>query len=444
MSFNISALDTFRNVNLGGENAIANLGQGDKVVKKNDYHGAIGAMFRGKETKAANNAVRAELLRSLGNAFGFEGVGRNAKGVTTFSEAFIDKLAKLLGPAFKREDFGIGKDGTVTSGKPLTQRRITAILKQVSLVGRGDYDHATYKARLDYVTGKLAAMKVPDTQIYAKEAAIRHFEKVAKLMDFAKNDLPDLISDNFYYDPKSADDDNASEDVRSKYVLNSRLGGNLTEKPLTSIGMVTTYLSDYVGELFHIQENILAGEKNIARFADLTDPKKQITDYLTRTIQAFVSTSLDAFIDAEKAGKIEDYLSYLGGTWPCVEGKTTGITEFRLTTCPPDDTGPVATHDKDQPLNQCIGREIAAIMEANPNAQEWKDVAAQVKTNLVGVIRPIDIPEKHVTKMTDGEELTTYQFKPVLGETGKPVVRAITEADIDALGEAVMDTILFG
>ena len=83
-------------------------------------------------------------------------------------------------------------------------------------------------------------------------------------------------------------------------------------------------------------------------------------------------------------------------------------------------------------------------METNPNAQEWKDVAAQVKTNLVGVIRPIDIPEKHVTKLTDGEELTTYQFKPVLGETGKPVVRAITEADIDALGEAVMDTILFG
>ena len=32
MSFNVSALDAFRNVNLGGENAIANLGQGDKVV----------------------------------------------------------------------------------------------------------------------------------------------------------------------------------------------------------------------------------------------------------------------------------------------------------------------------------------------------------------------------------------------------------------------------
>lgn len=209
-----------------GEPNIFNLGQGDKIVKKNDYHGAIGAMFRGKETKAANNAVRTELLRSLGNAFGLEGVGRNDKGVTTFSEAFVDKLAKLLGPAFKREDFG--------------------------------------------------------------------------------------------------------------------------------------------------------------------------------------------------------------------------ITEFRLTTCPPDDTGPVATHDKDQPLNQCIGREIAAIMQSNPNVQEWKDVAAQMKTNLVGVIRPIDVPEMHVTKLNDGEELTTYEFKPLLGETGKPVILAITEADIDALGEAVMSTIFNG
>lgn len=53
MSFDITALNAFRNASLGGENAIANLGQGDKIVKKNDYHGAIGAMFRGKETKAA-------------------------------------------------------------------------------------------------------------------------------------------------------------------------------------------------------------------------------------------------------------------------------------------------------------------------------------------------------------------------------------------------------
>ena len=46
MSFDISALNSFRNINLGGDNAIANLGEGDQVVKKNNYHGGIGRIFR--------------------------------------------------------------------------------------------------------------------------------------------------------------------------------------------------------------------------------------------------------------------------------------------------------------------------------------------------------------------------------------------------------------
>ncbi len=56
-------------------------------------------------TRAANNAARTEFLRSLGNAFGLEGIGRNDKGVTTFSKDFMDKLEKLLGPDFKRDAF---------------------------------------------------------------------------------------------------------------------------------------------------------------------------------------------------------------------------------------------------------------------------------------------------------------------------------------------------
>ena len=257
----------------------------------------------------------------------------------------MDKLAKLLGPEFKRDDFGVGADGTVTSGRPLTQRRISAIMKQAAIVGKGEYNHDKYK------------------------------------------------------------------------------------------------------ELFHIAENILAGEKGIgfrAILSDLTDPKTQITEYLTRTTQAFVMTSIDLFIDAEKAGKALDFMKMLSTTWPCVEGMTTGLTEYRLENIPMDDAAPIATHDKDQPLNQCIGREIAAIVKTNPNIEKWEDVAAQVKKNLIGVIRPIDLPEKQVTKTKEGEELVEYKFKPLLGDTGKPVIHAITEADIDALGEAVMETILNG
>ena len=56
MSFNISALNTFRNVNLGRDNAIANLNGEGGVRKNKDLGNFIGKMFRSSATKANNNA----------------------------------------------------------------------------------------------------------------------------------------------------------------------------------------------------------------------------------------------------------------------------------------------------------------------------------------------------------------------------------------------------
>ena len=142
--------------NLGGDNAIANLGGDNAIAKKNNYHGSPGKVFRAGSTKAANNAVRAELLRSLGNTFGFSGMSE-ANGKATFSKEFMDKLEGFLGPAFKREDFGIGADGTVSSGKPLTQRRIQAVERAVA-------DAAT---RLD---DAVAAAKLAAKGAYSRDA----------------------------------------------------------------------------------------------------------------------------------------------------------------------------------------------------------------------------------------------------------------------------------
>ena len=77
---------------------------------------------------------------------------------------------------------------------------------------------------------------------------------------------------------------------------------------------------------------------------------------------------------------------------------------------------------------------MALIVEKNPELQDSddfdKDFAAQIKKNLVGVVRPIS--EAYTTARG-------IQFRPVLDEKGNPVVRAITEEDIDNLGQAVMD-----
>ena len=158
MTFNIKALDAFRTAKLQGDDAIANVGKDNAVTQKGTYHGKLGAIFRLPATQEANNTARTEFLRSLGDAFGIEGIGRNAKGVTTFSKDFMDKLEKLLGSEFKREDFRIAADGTVSSGKPLTQRRISAILKQATLVSKGEYDYDIYKTKLAYVNKQLSAL----------------------------------------------------------------------------------------------------------------------------------------------------------------------------------------------------------------------------------------------------------------------------------------------
>ena len=92
-----------------------------------------------------------------------------------------------------------------------------------------------------------------------------------------------------------------------------------------------------------------------------------------------------------------------------------------------------------------MGREITALMTADPSIERWDQVADRVKANLVGSIRPIDVPVK-TGEIEDefGEKVTTYKFEPLLNNQGKPVIREITAEDVDRLGEAVMSTILNG
>ena len=148
MNFKISELSAFSNAKLGTSyNAIANVGSnGNKIVRKNTYYTWVGKIFRLSGAKNANNAVRTELLCALGRAFDLEGVGNNIAGKTTFSRGFMDRLSELLGPDFRRDDFGIGNDGPVKSGQPLTQRRIKAILNRATLVGRTKNEDFDIKA----------------------------------------------------------------------------------------------------------------------------------------------------------------------------------------------------------------------------------------------------------------------------------------------------------
>lgn len=147
MPINVSALAGFRGASSWNEDAVANL-SGGGIASHGLYEGRLKAAFskRGQDVKAANNAVRTALLTALGNAFGLEqAMGDGDR----FSNEFMSRLQQLLGKDFKRSGFGIDANGRVNSGKPLTARRINAILARVDAAkANGLVDDA-----ITYITG---------------------------------------------------------------------------------------------------------------------------------------------------------------------------------------------------------------------------------------------------------------------------------------------------
>jgi hypothetical protein len=432
MNFKISELSAFSSAKLGtSDNAIANVSDnGDRIVQKNTYYGKVGWIFRRSGAKAANNAVRTELLCALGRAFDLEGVGNNSAGKTTFSRKFMDRLSELLGPEFKRDDFGIGDDGIVDSGRPLTQRRIKAILNRATLVGRAkneDFDIKAAQVKYDYVSSKIKSLP--------EDSRIReHFDSVKKLMDFVQNELPTLLTGNYMFDRnKPVDELNPAG-----YLQKIDEDGNPSISPLLKIDNVRAYLVDRLGEHFHIPENIVPGKHTL--IDDLDDPVGQITTYVGNVCKSFITASLDLYIDAEAKGKLDKFSNALYGV--CLEAKTESLMNFKFTHLP-DEGEAVALHDKTMSLEKCMGREIELLIadEEDDDKKTWANVAARVKEKLVGVVRPICTAE---VERDDEGDITKVTYRPVLDINDHPVVREITEQDLDEIGEAVMATIIEG
>ena len=128
IEFNAAALNAFRNAQFQNENTVANL-NGKELKAGGTFHGGniFRTIGRSGDEKRANNEVRTELLRALGQAFGISGM-EEKNGKVTFSKDFMVRLKDILGDdVLKSGDFKLNNDGSVTSGRPLTQRRITAI-----------------------------------------------------------------------------------------------------------------------------------------------------------------------------------------------------------------------------------------------------------------------------------------------------------------------------
>jgi len=175
IGINEKALGQFANIdNIKKDNAIITKGEGENLKSTKNFHSRMFRWMRGKSTRKANNEVRTMLLKDLGEAFGIKaGIGTDGQGRATFSKDYMNKLKSLLGPEFRAEDFGINETtGLVSSGKPLTKRRITAIMNRAALfkeLSFKDFNEKVYQAKYDEM---MADFKSPQTQEILKKMGL--------------------------------------------------------------------------------------------------------------------------------------------------------------------------------------------------------------------------------------------------------------------------------
>ena len=155
-----------------------------------------------------------------------------------------------------------------------------------------------------------------------------------------------------------------------------------------------------------------------------------LKNYVRTTLETYVKSSIDLYFDAKEAGKLEDFVAEIISTrFACMDNRAefTIKTRMKLDLFADAVSDSIPMHDKDTPISQCIYEEIRVIFKKSPELS-WKDpegrgndVESMVKKALIGKIRPIGTLNEMGT------------FVPLM-EDGKPVVRAITEADIDKVG----------
>ena len=393
INFNTQAVQAFDIYRTREMDANTNIQKTDGALKTGGTGcGFFAAMFRGKEAKSANNAARTDFLLSLGRAYNLTGATVDKGGQATFSTAFMDQLERLLGPAFNRADYGLDAEGRVASGKPLTARRIKAVLTKAIVGGNLQFSAANYQVKLDAVFADLKA-RAGEKGI---EAVREKFEHVQYALDFLKNDLPTLFEENIYYNP-SADEDAPDDERFSCYVKQTGKDGDSKQVLVTSKETVFGYLRDTHNLILHYEN--FPTHPTDEKFADTARA------YISNVLELYVKTAVDLYLDTKDTPHFKGVKNVLTESAICMEKKTAVLQDFKLDnhigTEEMEAAGDVAPadHDEKVELLECIAREIQKMEKGNNGAElTWdKDYLPVLERHLVGLKRPQNGTLKPVT-----------------------------------------------
>ncbi len=474
MAINLEALYMFRAATNWTEDGIANL-DGEHAIKKNgEYGGAFSAIGRGKNIQAANNAVRTELLRALGKAFSLDGMSES-NGKVRFTAAFMRKLERVLGADLKRDDFKIDANGCVSSGRPLTARRINAILAKAESAAfegaTGDTEGATestgktegtssvgkpIKTRFGGIRKeiytpyleKLYAIKkeLPAFERAKQEHVAKFFKRVEMTLDYLCNEL-------------DVDRDPDKPDVDKSVLRNSKAyeyyAFELKEKPPKDVHRFE-YLDTKSGEYrpltagtdyrdkilwFRIGGGLIHTEDVRFDYENAKDIAP-LRKYIVNNAKMFVMKAIDTFFAAKKAGKMDKFVEHLKSPGACIEEQGKQLIAFEdkhlsdgLDGTPVDEAKEIEriallapeklnTPDIDEIITTTLdSKDFAAMVEKK---EKWDDeLAGALKEKLLG--KTVAITKYNTS---------SHKFEPLLVD-GKQVVRPLTEEDIDTFGSLI-------
>ncbi len=440
VTFDAAPLQLFSDPGLQNDNAIIQLGQ-DKALKSDSTFSSMNIFrwMRSSETQQKNNAIRTQLLQSLGESFGLKGMGTGKNGEVTFSREFMDKLEKLIGPAFKREDFGVSaQGGAVTSGKPLTARRLNAIYASASVYDVSNFDLAAYKQKIGVILKEqfgidttLNLSKEKFAEMKEKSKAFEVFAGIEKSIDFLQNDFKgffreheDFTALKFYTDdPKELADHPNKYELRDpntgKYI---KMGGRFEGSPNNAL------FTALRGNLIHTERADFSVEKSI----DLAPLNK----YVEGVLKGFIKNGIDAYMEAKMNDKTEALMAPLEkDPGACTEEKSQRFYKFRQDNFQEkvdakleDELETIIRRSQNNPLNKVIEDELNDIMKNNPKFETWEEFRPVLQQRLVKLKRPM---------VTATENNGKIEFKPVLDKDGDPVMRTIKPEDIDDIGKKV-------
>ena len=433
IELNSGALNIYRNAAFADAKTILN-NDGDGIKANGVYSGALSALTRSSDEKAANNAARTELLKALGRAFNVKGMTEEG-GKVTFSKDFMARLEKILGADFKRGDFGLNADGEVASGKPLTMRRVQAIVKKADLVGNGSFSLPVYERKMDVIKSELGYGRISadDFRKMAKQDQVaRAFLMAADILEFLKHEAEQTLGVNPEYEFAV---ECGEEFNGPKLQYFDRVAGEY--KPFSDLNDYDVYLQSRIGVVMHFEN---AGY-------DRTNPETigKLKNYIAGIAQLYLKRVVDNYFDAKAEGKVPEYLDHINrNSGVCLEDRCGRFDEFVQKHLVKKDEMDVAAAAEAKRVAD------TALNDGNPSnaedliygvfeqfeetdkdvaaSDDWEDYSEKTKAILVGRMATVTVPRLQDDK---------YVFVPVM-EDGKAVVRPLTAEDVDRLGPACL------